>query len=172
MAGPLLSHSTRRAEGPGSGVEKLSARRDHPVALHAPGYQHFAVREKGGRVARPWKYHVRRQPGEPWTRCLRLPDAVAKSAQLRQQHIVRRDVLGVRLEHRPLKILHRIALAVQIAPLPEFVRDRVAELLQSPVALPVVQKQPSNPFPRLGEEMRPRTIRPLPRSPTRVFLPV
>ena len=47
----------------------------------------------------------------------------AEGAQLREQHVISRLVLGVIFKHRPLEVLDRVHLAVGVAPLLHLRRD-------------------------------------------------
>src|SRR5437762_9981879 len=98
---------------------------------------------------------------------------VPERAQLRQQHVVWRRVLRVILEHRPLEVLHRVWLAVEVAHLGELVGDWVALLEQAAVLLPVLEEPAAQPLARFGDERRAwACVRLLAGSAVRVFLPI
>jgi len=65
---------------------------------------------------------------------------VARPVELGQQHVVGNLVLRVQLEHRPLKVLHRVGLAVRFALFLNLVRQRVAKLGQATMSLPVAEE--------------------------------
>ena len=80
--------------------------------------------------------------------------AVAEGAKLREEHVIRRLVLRVILEHSPLEVLHCVGLPVQIASLLELIGNRIAELRQCSVLLPVFEEDPADSLTGLWEAYR------------------
>ena len=123
-ANPLPTE--RQADNEGKYVERCTWR-------HA---ERYAKRLRDGRPG-----------GHHGCGCGALVHCVSETAQQRQQDIVRRPLLRVVLEHRPLEVLHKIVLPVHVALLEEFVRDGHPLLRQTTMCLPVLEEPAPNDLP-------------------------
>lgn len=79
---------------------------------------------------------------------------VLEGAKLGEEHIIRRLVLGVVLEYRPLEVLHGIRLAVEIGDFGELLGNRVTLLHQATILPPVLQEPATYTLPCFRDEDR------------------
>src|SRR5205823_5110279 len=66
---------------------------------------------------------------------------VIEVSQQGKQHFIGRLVLGVHLEHRTLKILYGVGLAIHLAPLLHLLGYRVALLRKTSMSVPVFKER-------------------------------
>src|SRR5437667_222519 len=80
--------------------------------------------------------------------------AVAEGAKLREEHVIRRLVLRVILEHRPLEVLHRVGLTIRIRALLHLRRDGITLLDKAAMRIPILKKVAADRIAGFWEEAR------------------